>query len=527
MRLIEAMKHRIRTFLEIDNIQQNAIYLQNLTDYETECYKNRVWNWGDKDAIEQLYKQLNSNTGLDFWTATSVMGIVKKHTGLPGMMVRILTDIVMRDMNDIEVADSRKFEWEDMNKKIDINAVIEDAIKETLICGDGAFKININTKLSPYPIVEFISGELVEYEYQCGQIREVIFKSPRSYNHKKYVLEETYGYGYIVTKLYDGDKEVPLESIPGIVAIPEIKFDETFIMAVPLIIFKSNRFKGRGDSIYHGKHDSFDSLDETWSQWIDALRKGRSKQYIPEDILPRDPFTGQLMKSNDFDNSFIALNSSMKEGAQDKIELVQPDIPHESYLSTYITALDLCLQGVISPSTLGIDTKKLDNADAQREKEKTTLYTRNKIVETLQKQIPVLVNNIFKAYDTLNKKSGLEDVEVDVPFGEYANPSFESQVETVGKAKGQGIMSTEAAVDELYGDTKDEEWKQEEVARIKAELGIAEVDEVSVGDEAVFDDEDSNIEEGSIENSATINDNKTEEDDNIESQSSKQNIQND
>lgn len=510
MRLIEAMKHKIRTFLEIDNMQQNAIYLQNLTDFDTECYKNRVWNWGDKDAIEQLYKQLNSVGGLEFWRATSVMGIVKRHTGLPGMIVRIITDIVIRDLNEIEVEDKRKFEWDEMNKKIIIEDVIEEAVKETLIVGDGAFKININTDISPYPLLEYVSGENVDYEYQYGQIREVIFKTVKNYNHKKYLLEEIYGYGYIRTKLYDGDNEVPLNTIPGLIAEPEIVFDNSFSMAIPMIISKSNRFKGRGDSIYHGKHDSFDSLDEAWSQWVDALRKGRSKQYIPENILPRDPFTGELMKSNDFDNTFIALQGSMKEGAQDKIDLIQPNIPHESYLATYITALDLCLQGVLSPSTLGIDTKKLDNADAQREKEKTTLYTRNKVVEALQKTIPQVVNNIFKAYDTLNKKTELQDIEVNVPFGEYANPSFESQVETVGKAKQQGIMSTEAAVEELYGDTKDEDWKKEEVERIKSELGIAEMEEPTVTDDVTL-------------NTNTIS---TGEGENIESKSTEQNIQN-
>ena len=510
MRLIEAMKHKIRTFLEIDNMQQNAIYLQNLTDFDTECYKNRVWNWGDKDAIEQLYKQLNSVGGLELCRATSVMGIVKRHTGLPGMIVRIITDIVIRDLNEIEVEDKRKLEWDEMNKKIIIEDVIEEAVKETLIVGDGAFKININTDISPYPLLEYVSGENVDYEYQYGQIREVIFKTVKNYNHKKYLLEEIYGYGYIRTKLYDGDNEVPLNTIPGLIAEPEIVFDNSFSMAIPMIISKSNRFKGRGDSIYHGKHDSFDSLDEAWSQWVDALRKGRSKQYIPENILPRDPFTGELMKSNDFDNTFIALQGSMKEGAQDKIDLIQPNIPHESYLATYITALDLCLQGVLSPSTLGIDTKKLDNADAQREKEKTTLYTRNKVVEALQKTIPQVVNNIFKAYDTLNKKTELQDIEVNVPFGEYANPSFESQVETVGKAKQQGIMSTEAAVEELYGDTKDEDWKKEEVERIKSELGIAEMEEPTVTDDVTL-------------NTNTIS---TGEGENIESKSTEQNIQN-
>ena len=57
-----------------------------------------------------------------------------------------------------------------------------------------------------------------------------------------------------------------------------------------------------------------------------------------------------------------------------------------------MTALDLCLQGIISPSTLGIDVKKLDNAEAQREKEKATLYTRNAIVEALQEELPEVIS---------------------------------------------------------------------------------------------------------------------------------------
>jgi hypothetical protein len=84
------------------------------------------------------------------------------------------------------------------------------------------------------------------------------------------------------------------------------------------------------------------------------------------------------------------------------------------------------------------------------------------------------------AYETDNK-TALSEVKATIQFGEYANPSFESQVETVGKARTQGIMSIEASVEELYGDTKEEEWKKKEVARLKAEQGIAEVDEPTVG----------------------------------------------
>lgn len=38
-------------------------------------------------------------------------------------------------------------------------------------------------------------------------------------------------------------------------------------------------------------------------------------------------------------------------------------------------------------------------------------------------------------------------------------------------------MSIEAQVEEMWGDSKDEVWKVEEVARLKAEQGIADVEE--------------------------------------------------
>ena len=169
----------------------------------------------------------------------------------------------------------------------------------------------------------------------------------------------------------------------------------------------------------------------------------------------------------------------MQENAQSKIDTVNGAIDYNSYLSTYITALDLCLQGLISPSTLGIDTKKLDNAEAQREKEKTTLYTRQTIIYSLQKCVEKLVDKVFKVINIMNN-TALEDTEVSVSFGEYANPSFESQVETVGKAKTQGVMSIESVVEELYGDSKTDEWKAEEVKRIKNEQGITELEEPSM-----------------------------------------------
>ena len=266
------------------------------------------------------------------------------------------------------------------------------------------------------------------------------------------------------------------------------QFDHKIILAVPVYVYESAKYEGRGGSIYDGKLDSFDTFDEVWSQWMDAVRAGRARTYVPDCLVPKDPMTGEPMKPNPFDNRFFAGDNNMDEKGENKVQTDQPVIPHDSYLASYVTALDLCLQGIISPSTLGIDTKKLDNAEAQREKEKTTLYTRNAIVEAMQETLPKVVGAAVNAYNILIRQP-VEEVKVDIPFGEYANPSFESQVETMAKARpGVALMSVEAQVEELYGDSRDEQWKQEEIARLKAEQGIAEVEEPGVNMAAgIFD----------------------------------------
>ncbi len=492
--MADRVRNGIRSFLQITPPQQQVLQITEQIDYYGNAAINRIWERGDGSELSQLYKALPGEINkIRFWAAVPSVGndINKLHTGLPKIICRILTDIVMSDMNDITVEGKYQGIWEIIAKDNDFEDLLESAIKNILIVGDGAFKVAIDPKLTEYPIIEFVPGDNLEYVYERGRLKKIIFRSNYPKREGIYVLEETYGRGYIRTELLRNGKKVPLDSIEDTAALnEEITFDGNFMMAQQFMAFKSDKYKGHGSGIFDGKADSFDSLDEVWSQWMDALRRGRSKEYIPETMVPRNPKTGEVMAPNAFDHAYIKVDKPAAEGATSEIDVKQPSIPHESYLSTYMTALDLCLQGILSPSTLGIDVKKMDNAEAQREKEKVTLYTRNKLVQAIQKTIPLLVDMVLKVRNT-QLKLPLEDVVVDISFGEYANPSFESQIETVGKGKTQGIMSIEACVDELYGDSKDDEWKEQEIARLKAEQGIAEVTEPAVNMEGLNTEEKS------------------------------------
>ena len=493
-----AIKTLLMNWLGISPAQPTNLQINEVLDHKGTVLKNRLWYRGDPSELDQFFKGIPQDVvnQARFWSAvpTADNRIRKLHSGLPGEIVDKLSGIVAGDMDGIEVDPQDKEEvikpvegeeiqkpkekkdnvnqerWNDIALDNKFSELLEESIKDTLIEGDGAYKLTIDTEITEYPIIEYVTGAKVEYDYRRNRLFEIQFPEHHIVNKKTFKRVEVYGYGYIKYLLFDhNDKPVAFEDAPEL-KLEDVFFDESILMAIPMKYFKSNKFLNRGQSIYERKTDMFDALDEVLSQWLDAVRAGRVKTYIPSDLLPRSE-DGMVLRGNPFDNQFIATGSSGKENATEKIEQVQPEIYYEAYQGSYASYLDQCLQGILSPSTLGIDLKKTDNAEAQREKEKTTLYTRGKIVDVLNEVIPALVLLSLQVEDIMgSKKPG--EYEVSISFGEYASPDFSTVVETVGKAKSLGVMSLEKAIDEMYGDTMTDEEKALEVERIRGDAGM-------------------------------------------------------
>ncbi len=505
MGLKEVIKGMVMKLLNIQPAQDNQVSIREPLSHAGTVLKNRIWYRGDPSELDQFFKQTATDeVGKSrFWAAvpSAESSIRKFHSGIPGEIVDKLADIVIADLDGISLDEETETEsgeqklWDDiaLDNKLNEN-VLSEAIKDTLIDGDGAFKLSVDTEISEYPIIEFYSGSDVSYTYTRGRLQEIIFHFYHNHKNRTYRLDEIYGKGLIDYKLYDSnDKEVNLSEVPEVAHLSKITFAGDFIMAVPIKFFKSPKFENRGNSIFERKTDNFDALDEVISQWIDAIRAGRVKDYIPEDLIPRHPDTGALLKPNPFDNKFIRIGSSMAEEGKDQILQKQAEIDYNAFLESYASTLDMCLQGVISPSTLGIDLKKTDNALAQREKEKTTLYTRSKILDVLNEVIPALVDTTLKVNDNIRNRAP-KDYKASVAFGEYASPDFDSTVEVVGKAKSYGIMSLEQAINEMYGDTWTDEEKALEVQRIRQ--GDYVVDEPAAGVDGMKEEAEERGEKG-------------------------------
>ena len=151
-----------------------TVVIQQQMVREIEIIRSRLWYRGDANELQQFFRQLPFKDG-GFWASVPVDGSVRKiHCGLPAVIINTLVHIVKSDIDDIEPSSDI---WKEIDKKIDFVNLVGKAIADTLIDGDGAFKISVDESISPYPIVEFVSGDNVEIEFSHGALISVTFKT--------------------------------------------------------------------------------------------------------------------------------------------------------------------------------------------------------------------------------------------------------------------------------------------------------------------------------------------------------------
>lgn len=461
-----------------------------------------VWYDGDGDELLNFYTRENyigfnyepfymRNKKNYFWAISSTEAQIKRtHSGQPRNIVDTLVNIMPFPL--ISAGEDTK-KLQAVVRESGLEQVYKDEqLPLTLVEGWGCWKINWDKDVSDYPSVEYVSAENVDFIYKNGKIIGIVFKNYYTSDKKRYLLLETRSIEWkpnssaaegsegervlvITNELYElpmntaaGDddtllKKVDLKSVPELETVEERieigPFDKLF--AVPCVLLgNTSRQWGYGRSIFTGKIDLFDDLDQALSQSSNAVRLSTPIEYIDEEYLERDK-NGLPKKPKAYDRKYVMMKGQ-KNGdgvaTGQPVQITQPSVEFSRYSDHAVQILLQILNGILSPATLGIDIAKKDNAAAQREKEKVTIFTRNALINGEERILRSLMEQMLMAKEFMDTGAvSVHAYDISVKFNEFADDSFENKLEALGKAYDMEEISTDMYLNKLYGDTLSEE----------------------------------------------------------------------
>lgn len=512
MTLTEFLKKKIKKTVGLSKYdgRPNEDDLTFINDAErlirTRIREYNIWYEGDGDELLNFYTNQNTfeynyepfymrNKKNYFWAISSTEADIKRtHSGLARSIVDTLVCIMPFPLIRVGKDDLvHKNEANEVLKKILHKNKVKAKYKQkqmplTLVEGWGCWKINWNENRSKYPTVLYYRADSVDFVYRNDEITGIIFKDWYTDGDKRYMLTETrkiVGCNLVIeSELFEVNKtdseyivKADLENC-GIAAlknvVPRIEIANCPILfAEPSIIYEdSSKNGGPGRSIFSGKIDLLDDLDQCISQDSNSVRRSTVIEYFNTDFLERDAKTGLPKQPKAYDRKYtMYAGQRTADGAStsnDPVQVTQPAVNFEQYSNEAISIISRIIHGIMSPATLGIDIAKRDNAEAQREKEKVTIFTRNGMIDSESDILYGLCNQLLCAYELINTgKITNTEYDISIRYSEFADDSFENRLKTLSEAYNAETLSDKMYMKKLYGDTLNEEEFQEELEWLK------------------------------------------------------------
>ena len=482
---------------------ERLTFINNINeDIENKLHEYNVWYTGDAEEILNYYSRAQvidfnydpiytRNKKSYFWAVSATEQDIKRtHSGQPRNIVDTLVNIVGVPRIGVGTINGELKEVDKRLQKIlkdnhFSRMLTQQARPLTFVEGWGAWKINWDTNLSDTPILLYYRAESVDFVYKSGRLIAIIYKDYFQDEKKHdYVLFEIRrlenGNLYIEKELFrmnpNTDIIVPvsLKSLPQLRDVNANIVIENFhsFLGYPCIIFEDNNADTYGRSIFTGKIDMFDDLDQCLSQSANTVRRSTTLEYFDTMYLEKDEKTGIPNMPHSFDRKYIKFKGSRNgdgtNAGNGPITVTQPQLNFEQYSSEATNILLQIISGIMSPATLGIDIAKKDNAEAQREKEKVTIFTRNTVMTEEGETLRRIANDLLVADQFMRDgKVTCTEYDVWVQYDEFADASFENKLEAVLGGWREGLLSDATAIEYLYGKTWSEDKKKKEIEWIE------------------------------------------------------------
>lgn len=491
--LINKMKGGFR--YEESPDEDRLTFINNKEEVVTSRLKEyNIWYEGDGDellnyytynnAIEYNYEPFYSKNKQNyFWAISTTEGDIKRsHSGQPRNIVDTLVSIIKFPLLKAgalgEAEDAVNINLDKIIESTGMRDIYkQEQLPLTLVEGWGCYKINWDMDFSDYPILVYYRAENVDFIYKYKKIVGVIFKDYYMNGTQRYLLTETRRIKYnnethtricvIEKRLFRVHKDGQSVTECKLSELPQLGDTEArleianvdVLLAVPCILFKdTSKVGGYGRSIFTGKIDLFDDLDQCLSQASNSVRKSTPVEYFNIEYLERDS-DGMPKQPHAYDRKYTLYKGGKDAeggtiGNGDPVQVTQPQVNFMQYSDQAVQILMQIINGIMSPATLGIDISKKDNAEAQREKEKVTIFTRNNIIESEIGILRQVCSQLLVAYELMRTgKITVKEYDVSVKFSEFADDSYETKLEKLGAAYDSQNISVDMYMSKLYGDT--------------------------------------------------------------------------
>lgn len=449
-------------------------------------------------GLLQIMAQQYRKTYKDYFLCNSYYenNVKKTHSGLPRLMVDTLVNCLgiyqVKDVKDNETNEATTKRLDEILKENNFKSTFKKQVAMDLVIGDGAYIINIDSTESDMPIIEYIDGRNVSYEYIGDRVKSVIIN--KNYEYKKQLyecyekrstkrIEETDETGKTIIKtvatieyklfVKNGNKswnEVLLDAIPQTKGLKDLMYTNIpFMLAVPCIR-KMDAETKRGESIFKGKIEIFDDIDQSLSQRANTMRAITPVEYVDSNLLEKDD-KGRAMMPSAYGKQFITYKGSNSYSADPKDVMTKFYDIDFSKLDTETQNLikEACV-GIISPASFGYDVSSKDNALAQREKEKATLQTLKDMQDYEIDTLTRLFTMTMAVDDLITDKNATpQETNIQVMFSDYATPSRSERIEKFKDAYLSGAMSIDRYIQEVYFDEDKETQEKEKQALLEAQ----------------------------------------------------------
>jgi len=444
---------------------------------------NELLNFYTSNMVSEFYYNpiYNRNMTQYYWAlSVEETNIKRTHSGVPRAIVDTLVNAVGTPNITAQKQYTLQCILDDNSWKTLLN---QQQLPLTMVGAYGAFKIDVNPKLSKYPIISYYNSLNCDFIRVKGRIIAIMFKDYYRYKDKDYMLIDTrrvengnsiieYDLFEVKNKNPESQEMVPLSTIPELGKLKNIVISNyRHMLAVPCEFFFDKN--GEPKSIFSGKIDLFDDLDQVISQASSTVRKSTPIEYFPADLLTRDA-QGRAKLPKRYDREYLKFPTSRNGDGTEmgEIKITQPDLKFDQYDIAAQSLLNLILSGILSPATMGFGVERSDNSVAMREKEKTTMMTRNNIITREEQILKELCNIVLAVEDYIEDPSISEwkEYDVSVQFGTFANETFENKIVVLGQALQQKAISPELFVEKMYGDTMDDWDKKKETEYIDKSL---------------------------------------------------------